>query len=295
MEVEVSRDGDHRGRGRSQPRMDHLGVSARFLASLRKAGGIHHPPRRRRRRLCFSPITARIWGSFLRTTHGDPSGPRSGPPDRRTGFVGERRRARYPEFGCAYRPSLCRSFHGSRVCPTCRAPWAMYLGIKVRSSSSVNWTYRHSDARGSDKLLAQGESACRSGCLCWPWVFTPWRKNGSPPSLFGTWGESRAEPSHRTGSGFSNGVRTTNLAENSSDQDLYLVATSGGDSRALTSGKGSESDFQWVRSAEGDRVYFLSAKSGSSQAWETRSRRRGSDAGHRHRRRHCQPEGEPEG
>ncbi len=64
------------------------------------------------------------------------------------------------------------------------------------------------------------------------------------------------------------GVRTTNLAENSSDQDLYLVATSGGDSRALTSGKGSESDFQWVRSAEGDRVYFLSAKSGSSQAWK---------------------------
>src|SRR5206468_11448280 len=62
-------------------------------------------------------------------------------------------------------------------------------------------------------------------------------------------------------------VRSTDMAKNKGHTDLYLV-----DLRAqnrvpqrLTSDAASSTDPEW--SAAGDAIYFLSARSGSSQVW----------------------------
>src|SRR5690349_7012446 len=62
-------------------------------------------------------------------------------------------------------------------------------------------------------------------------------------------------------------VRSTDMAKNKGHTDLYLV-----DLRAakpapqrLTSDAASSTDPEW--SASGDAIYFLSARSGSSQVW----------------------------
>jgi dipeptidyl aminopeptidase/acylaminoacyl peptidase len=62
------------------------------------------------------------------------------------------------------------------------------------------------------------------------------------------------------------GVRSTDLAENRGNTDLYLLPTAGGEPVRLTDWPGSESGQQWR--PDGRKVGFLSGKSGSTQLWE---------------------------
>jgi dipeptidyl aminopeptidase/acylaminoacyl peptidase len=62
-------------------------------------------------------------------------------------------------------------------------------------------------------------------------------------------------------------VRSTDLAKNKGHTDLYLVdlRNAGAAPRRLTADAASSTDPEW--SASGDAIYFLSARSGSSQVW----------------------------
>jgi len=62
-------------------------------------------------------------------------------------------------------------------------------------------------------------------------------------------------------------VRSTDVAKNKGHTDLYLVdlRNTGAAPRRLTSDAASSTDPEW--SASGDAIYFLSARSGSSQVW----------------------------
>jgi len=60
-------------------------------------------------------------------------------------------------------------------------------------------------------------------------------------------------------------VRTTDLAENRGRTDLWLVGGDGRGLRRLTSHPSAESNPRW--SADGQSVWFLSTRSGSSQVW----------------------------
>jgi len=62
-------------------------------------------------------------------------------------------------------------------------------------------------------------------------------------------------------------VRSTDLAKNKGHTDLYLVdlRTAGAAPQRLTSDAANSTDPEW--SAAGDAIYFLSARSGSSQVW----------------------------
>ncbi|MCB9834023.1 MAG: S9 family peptidase [Planctomycetes bacterium] len=64
------------------------------------------------------------------------------------------------------------------------------------------------------------------------------------------------------------GQRHYDLARNSGDSDLWLIKLADGTSRALTSGAGSEHDFQWATTPAGPRLFFLAARGDDgSQAW----------------------------
>ena len=62
-------------------------------------------------------------------------------------------------------------------------------------------------------------------------------------------------------------VRSTDMAKNKGHTDLYLVDLRAANAkpRRLTSDTASSTDPEW--SAAGDAIYFLSARSGSSQVW----------------------------
>lgn len=54
-------------------------------------------------------------------------------------------------------------------------------------------------------------------------------------------------------------VRRYELAKNGGDSDLHAVPLAGGAPRAVTSGAGSESSAQWVRTADGVRIFAIAA------------------------------------
>jgi dipeptidyl aminopeptidase/acylaminoacyl peptidase len=62
-------------------------------------------------------------------------------------------------------------------------------------------------------------------------------------------------------------VRNTDMAKNKGHTDLYLIdlRSAGARPQRLTSDAASSTDPEW--SANGDAIYFLSARSGSSQVW----------------------------
>lgn len=62
-------------------------------------------------------------------------------------------------------------------------------------------------------------------------------------------------------------VRTTDMGKNRGHTDLYLIDLRGADRtpQRLTSDAASSTDPEW--SPKGDAIYFLSARSGSSQIW----------------------------
>jgi dipeptidyl aminopeptidase/acylaminoacyl peptidase len=62
-------------------------------------------------------------------------------------------------------------------------------------------------------------------------------------------------------------VRSTDMAKNKGHTDLYLIdlRTANAKPQRLTSDAASSTDPEW--SANGDAIYFLSARSGSSQVW----------------------------
>ncbi len=60
-------------------------------------------------------------------------------------------------------------------------------------------------------------------------------------------------------------LRTTDLEANRGRTDLWLVQKDGSGLRRLTTHESSESNPRW--SPSGDRIWFLSSRSGSSQAW----------------------------
>jgi dipeptidyl aminopeptidase/acylaminoacyl peptidase len=62
------------------------------------------------------------------------------------------------------------------------------------------------------------------------------------------------------------GVRTTDLAANRGNTDLYRLPVAGGDPVRLTDWEGTEYGQQWR--PDGRRIGFLSARSGSVQLWE---------------------------
>jgi len=61
-------------------------------------------------------------------------------------------------------------------------------------------------------------------------------------------------------------LRKTDLEANKGLTDLWLIGTDGSGLRRLTSNPASDSDPLW--SADGNTVYFLSSRSGSSQVWK---------------------------
>lgn len=60
-------------------------------------------------------------------------------------------------------------------------------------------------------------------------------------------------------------VTRYNMAENTGSSSLWLLPTAGGEAVRLTDEAGSDSDPRWNRS--GDRIYFLSDRSGAGQVW----------------------------
>lgn len=60
-------------------------------------------------------------------------------------------------------------------------------------------------------------------------------------------------------------LRTTDLEANKGRIDLWLVGTDGKGLRQLTSHEGNETDPVWA--PDGSAIYFLAARSGSSQVW----------------------------
>ena len=60
-------------------------------------------------------------------------------------------------------------------------------------------------------------------------------------------------------------VRATDLEANKGRTDLWLVPAAGGAERRLTTHEASDSSPRWSR--DGGSIYFLSARSGSSQVW----------------------------
>ena len=61
-------------------------------------------------------------------------------------------------------------------------------------------------------------------------------------------------------------LRTIDLEANKGRSDVWLVATDGTGLRQLTEDPANDSDPRW--SKNGQSIYFLSARSGSSQVWE---------------------------
>jgi dipeptidyl aminopeptidase/acylaminoacyl peptidase len=60
--------------------------------------------------------------------------------------------------------------------------------------------------------------------------------------------------------------RVTDLQANRGRTDLWLVPSDGGEPRRLTRGPGSDNHPRWA--PEGDALYFLSGRSGSTQIWK---------------------------
>ncbi len=62
------------------------------------------------------------------------------------------------------------------------------------------------------------------------------------------------------------GVSLYDIQGNKANRDLYLVSSRGGEARLITAFQGSEFNARWH--PDGQRIGFLSAKSGSIQLWE---------------------------
>ena len=69
-------------------------------------------------------------------------------------------------------------------------------------------------------------------------------------------------------------LRETNLEDNRGFSNLWLTSSSGGELKQLTNNPASDFNPRW--SPEGEFIYFLSTRSGTSQVWKiSRERRRG--------------------